>query len=467
MLLREAWHGILTLPQIAAPAYAAPGEKSTLQHSLPLHQQRSFRVRIVTLTQISSSGSSATAKEQAAASAPSSGGLRTVLEADTARVGSHASAAAAGGSIVPPIRRLLLQGEPALAHLLEGYSAMLVQRWQQCADLITFMGELREIITRILRSHTGDAHAAPLLSSPAVLGALLRELPLLPGGGWSCVKEMDSVTARDLTLTLKDPASREHLMRVKLPPDYPHSQPSVQVDLPLPFGAAEAAQAGASTAAAPALSGAVSGVASPLCSLYRRFSVLVASSQLFFDVSDDLSAHAWILEPEAPIPRSVLTRRLALGKACSLDFTLDPLHPLRAPADLRVFGSEVASEPLQQRLDEFLASGEWDSTIPASPSEAASALRRNLLRALGMDALPLPTPDNREEFQLECSVCYTYALDGSIPDFVCPNPQCARPSHSNCLVSWLQAVPSTRTAFQSLYGTCPVCSAQVTVPLHG
>jgi hypothetical protein len=31
--------------------------------------------------------------------------------------------------------------------------------------------------------------------------------------------------------------------------------------------------------------------------------------------------------------------------------------------------------------------------------------------------------------------------------------------------SWLQSVPTTRTAFNLLYGNCPYCSTAITVPV--
>jgi hypothetical protein len=356
---------------------------------------------------------------------------------------------------------------------------LFLQRWQQSPDLRTFLGELQEIIvsvghsctkataayhcsfgqhpqvgaplsltclvavissqTRILRTSTSSSNSAvgslSALSltpsaaqvpqtSTALFAALLREVPQLPGG-WACVQEMNAQTARELTLVLRDAGDREHFMRVKLPADYPASQPSVQVDLPLSFtaAAADSAQAGMSTSAVAAASSSSSSstFSSPLCSLYRRFSTLVASSQLFFDVADDLAQHAWILEPEAPIPRSAVHRRLALGKGCWLELTLDPLYPLRAPSagggegsglQLQIVGNETVAQPLQERLDAFVAAGEWNSMIPTSSrAEAASAFRRNLLRALQLDALPLPTSTNRDDFMLECSVCYTYKLE--------------------------------------------------------
>lgn len=34
---------------------------------------------------------------------------------------------------------------------------------------------------------------------------------------------------------------------------------------------------------------------------------------------------------------------------------------------------------------------------------------------------------------MDCGICYSYQLDGAIPDQVCDNPQCAQPFHQICL----------------------------------
>jgi hypothetical protein len=158
----------------------------------------------------------------------------------------------------------------------------------------------------------------------SLYASLLADISQLPGG-WGCVQSIDPITARSVAFTFTDAARREHIMRVKLPEDYPRSAPtSVQVDLPLPFDAPAAAaqqhaQAGISTAAAPASSSSTTGAAaasssSTLCALYDRFSSLVRSCQLFWSVLRDLDEHAWVLEPDAPIPKSECRRKIVIGQ---------------------------------------------------------------------------------------------------------------------------------------------------------
>ena len=65
----------------------------------------------------------------------------------------------------------------------------------------------------------------------------------------------------------------------------------------------------------------------------------------------------------------------------------------------------------------------------------------------------------------ECGVCYTYKLDGRFPDQICPNAPCSRAFHTSCLEQWLQALPDTRRAFGTLFGSCPYCEEPIAIKL--
>ena len=76
------------------------------------------------------------------------------------------------------------------------------------------------------------------------------------------------------------------------------------------------------------------------------------------------------------------------------------------------------------------------------------------------------------EYVTECGICYSF--NGSehetdpdpemhMPDQVCPNAQCGKMFHKNCLVEWLRAVPSSRRSFGTIFGSCPYCCARLSV----
>ena len=80
-----------------------------------------------------------------------------------------------------------------------------------------------------------------------------------------------------------------------------------------------------------------------------------------------------------------------------------------------------------------------------------------------------------DEYFVECSICYTFSLENSdfskrslqagaiVPDQVCLNPKCSRMYHYCCLMDWFQSLPSSRTSFGSIFGSCPYCLEQMAI----
>ena len=100
-------------------------------------------------------------------------------------------------------------------------------------------------------------------------------------------------------------------------------------------------------------------------------------------------------------------------------------------------------------------------------------VRENLEDLLGIK-LPVPkygSQAGQNEFSNECGICYSYSLSTDtlegkpltviIPDQVCPNIKCARVFHFDCLVSWLQSVPTNKSSFGTLFGNCPYCQEAI------
>lgn len=52
---------------------------------------------------------------------------------------------------------------------------------------------------------------------------------------------------------------------------------------------------------------------------------------------------------------------------------------------------------------------------------------------------------------------------GDVPGINCSNPSCGKPFHRQCLAEWLLADTTTRSSFNTLFGTCPYCSDPITV----
>jgi len=78
------------------------------------------------------------------------------------------------------------------------------------------------------------------------------------------------------------------------------------------------------------------------------------------------------------------------------------------------------------------------------------------------------------EYVTECGICYSFNggsgdtdvdadADARMPDQVCPNSNCGKMFHKHCLVEWLHAVPSSRSSFGTIFGSCPYCYERLSV----
>lgn len=93
------------------------------------------------------------------------------------------------------------------------------------------------------------------------------------------------------------------------------------------------------------------------------------------------------------------------------------------------------------------------------------SIRHNLEDVLDIH-FPSPKEQDTKDISNECGVCYSSHLtsqDGSLsfPDQVCSNPKCARIFHYDCLITWLQSVPTNKTSFGTIFGSCPYCQEPI------
>lgn len=283
--------------------------------------------------------------------------------------------------------------------------------------------------------------------------------------GWNRLLEL-SDDLSSLELETVDAAKRKHAIRLKLPAEYPTSEPPVCfVDAPEPFELVWEPATGPSP---------VNGFM--LKEVMQQFDAFVAKYQAFWDVLDDLDAKTCVLEPHRPT-RATGRRRIALEKHASIQIEVNASHP-RAICDLSFFGNDATVAPLRERWSEGVF--QWDEALP---------LRENLEAILDVE-FPSPTQAKTEEFAVECGICYCYRLEvvgdeadedngvdvsmtaGSvaaanasartiIPDKLCENGKCSRPFHEKCLFDWLKALPTARQSFNTVFGECPYCREAV------
>ena len=82
----------------------------------------------------------------------------------------------------------------------------------------------------------------------------------------------------------------------------------------------------------------------------------------------------------------------------------------------------------------------------------------------------------------DCGICYSYQLYNNnnninneiisnnnknninnIPDIICNNEKCGKSFHTVCIIEWLTSIPTSRTSFGTLFGTCPYCQEAISV----
>jgi E3 ubiquitin-protein ligase FANCL len=179
---------------------------------------------------------------------------------------------------------------------------------------------------------------------------------------------------------------------------------------------------------------------------FAQFQEKVVLCSDLWNVLDEIDENTWVLEPERPT-RSCVMRRIAFGKGASVQLDLDPLHP-RAIPEYRLLGPEQVIFPIKECIGRNLSLWNFDGSLLI-----------NLQQLFGTKFAVLDAdgthPIQRDE---ECGICYSYCLEGNVPDKSCNNPQCFQLYHAVCLYEWLRYLSSCHQSFNTLFGECPYCS---------
>ncbi|KAK2567486.1 E3 ubiquitin-protein ligase FANCL [Acropora cervicornis] len=189
----------------------------------------------------------------------------------------------------------------------------------------------------------------------------------------------------------------------------------------------------------------------PLQHLCYQFEQVLCQFQDFWDMLDEIDHKTWILEPDQP-RRSCTNRRIALGNNASIQIDLNPANPRLLP-ECRFLGPDNVVVPLREHLNAGVQS--WDPQL---------SVFVNLECLLGQK-FPSPSTTKKEDFSMECGICYAYCLNDLIPDKVCEDSRCGQSFHSLCLYEWLRDLPSTRQSFNMVFGDCPYCSKPIIVKM--
>ncbi|XP_013407858.1 E3 ubiquitin-protein ligase FANCL [Lingula anatina] len=313
-----------------------------------------------------------------------------------------------------------VQCDLSLQQMLQGYEAVIEKRLQQSQDLATFLLELKTIA----ESQAQKMHLI-MLPPPSYYKQLLTEIEELD---WKNVSYVDT-SLQQLHLRAMDQGGREHILKIHISSEHPVERPICTVDLPIPFNISWSSQTGM------------------LQFLYKQFQNMLETLQDFWNQLDEIDSKTWILEPENPI-RGASKRRIALGNNSSVQIQVDPKNP-RLPPECKLLGADHVINPLNSRI------GEWN------PEDS---ILNNLERVLNVQ-FPSPANSKKEDFNMECGICYAYRLEMEIPDKACDDQRCGQPFHQTCLYEWLRALPSSRQSFNTIFGECPYCNKPITVKM--
>lgn len=283
--------------------------------------------------------------------------------------------------------------------------------------------------------------------------------------GWHHVQNIDP-TFRTVTLRVADSASRPHLIKATFSDEYPRVPPQVNLALPLSShevniasSVPRAQEAGRQDPCQPTLKwtrGATS-----MSEAVDQVLAMLEHYQEFWNQMDDLDQNVWVMEPKHP-NRADCHRRIVVQQHCSLHLLVSPTAP-RALCQCTFIGPDRIVEPLREKWHS--SSSQWNTSL---------SVRSNLEALLGVT---FPQKSVMSDFGLECGICYCYRLsiskdaDGvgntstegapSFPDITCES--CGQHFHAQCIVNWLQSIPSTRRSFNSLFGSCPYCTKPLSV----
>ncbi|XP_054714402.1 E3 ubiquitin-protein ligase FANCL-like isoform X2 [Uloborus diversus] len=257
-------------------------------------------------------------------------------------------------------------------------------------------------------------------------------LEQLQAVGWDKVHYISS-DFQSVHLKAIDEFDREHILKLWIPEKFPKEPPRYEYDLPEVFDFKWLPDDTFST-------------------IFSAFQEVLMKHSEFWDNLDEIDAKTWVLEPENP-KRSDCKRRIAISSGVSLLLLVDPARPTAVPT-CSYLGPDRIVEPVREKFNSNIHL--WSEY---------NSLLYNLKQVLEIE-FPSPESATKEEFCMECGICYSYHLGDAVPTMNCDNSSCNQMFHHSCLYEYIRMLPDVRTSFNKLFGECPYCSKPLwcTVP---
>ncbi|ESO94180.1 hypothetical protein LOTGIDRAFT_118527 [Lottia gigantea] len=312
------------------------------------------------------------------------------------------------------LRHTVVETEWKIQVIINQYWPILKKRLAQCNNLGSFLKDLVNIVENELKQED-------LYSNCSLIHYLVQQLQTI---GWNRLKSIDT-SFEKVILVINDYKDRQHLLKLHFNSQNLSAEPKCQSDLPNKFLYHWNKQNG-------------------LKSLVHQFEESLKQYEEFWDEMEEIDSNTWILDPEQP-RFNCAYRRIVIGPNVSIQINVDAKQPRNFPECI-FLGADQLINPLKEKLNENLLL--WDLN---------KSLLSNLETVLDV-TFPSPTNSKKEDFSVECGICYAYKLELSTPDIVCDDKRCSQAFHQHCLYEWLRSLPSSRQSFNTIYGECPFCN---------
>ncbi|XP_077493577.1 E3 ubiquitin-protein ligase Fancl [Amblyomma americanum] len=312
-----------------------------------------------------------------------------------------------------------LSGDWDLQQIIISSGKNFDELFSKCKSASHFLMEFCNLMEMVLQSRKKHRTFDP---APEVFSRIMADLEQC---GWENLEHL-STSGDEIHLKHIDQKKRKHLLKIRFSEAFPVEEPMVESDLPVPlefyWNSDQALKA-----------------------VYDKFKEEVEKFQDFWAVMDDLDSNSWVLDPTSP-RHCDCYRRVALGNNVSVAVVVQPRAPRMFPR-LEFCGPHRPVSAHEESVEENKS--KWN---------CSELITTNLASLLGMELPSKLCAEPPEDVDCACGICYSYLLEGHIPDKLCQNSRCNKPFHQSCLAEWMRSLPTVRQNFNMFFGECPYCS---------
>lgn len=308
-----------------------------------------------------------------------------------------------------------------------------LERLRSCRIPADFQKELQDIVNTLERLDI-QKHGESSSDVESVV-RLCRDLATLAHGSVAALKEDFS----EVTLLFADKQMRSFQVDISFPGKYPTAAPIVSSLFPKPIEFNWTRY-------------------SCINDIVAAINQSIKENEDLIQILSEVDQNCRVIEPARPTFSSTV-RRIALEKSCSVIISINPSYP-KDVCDMVFLGPSSATLILQQKFQKNIS--KWSSS---------QGILENI-EAVLEESIPRRIESTESSDDACCAICYLYELHSSedilncdhiiiLPDSTCPNEKCKRHFHTTCLIQWLQSLPGSRSAFGTIFGSCPYCSENI------